>query len=150
MFLLDTHVVSELRKRNADVNVLHWSRIQLASSLFVSSITILELETGILRIERNDPTQGAALRMWLDHHVLNAFAGRTLPIDTQVAKRCGHLHVRDPRSECAGLIAATTLLHVMMLVTRNTVDFEFCGAALLNPWISQLNEETAHHSSALL
>ncbi|KOP52917.1 twitching motility protein PilT [Pseudomonas coronafaciens pv. porri] len=150
MFLLDTHVVSELRKRNADVNVLHWSRIQLASSLFVSSITILELETGILRIERNDPTQGAALRMWLDHHVLNAFAGRTLSIDTQVAKRCGHLDVHDPRSECAGLIAATTLLHVMMLVTRNTVDFEFCRAALLNPWISQLNEETAHHSSALL
>ncbi|RMT54231.1 PIN domain-containing protein [Pseudomonas coronafaciens pv. atropurpurea] len=150
MFLLDTHVVSELRKRNADVNVLHWSRIQLASSLFVSSITILELETGILRIERNDPTQGAALRMWLDHHVLNAFAGRTLSIDTQVAKRYGHLHVHDPRSEFAGLIAATTLLHVMMLVTRNTVDLEFCGAALLNPWISQLNEETAHHSSALL
>ncbi|POD71974.1 VapC toxin family PIN domain ribonuclease [Pseudomonas syringae group genomosp. 3] len=148
MFLLDTNVVSELRKRNADANVLRWSRTQMASSLFISSITILELETGILRIERRDPTQGAALRMWLDHHVLKAFAGRILPIDTQVAKRCAQLHVPDPRSECDALIAATALVHGMTVVTRNTAEFKSSGAALLNPWISQLNEETAHYSSA--
>ncbi|RMV26859.1 type II toxin-antitoxin system VapC family toxin [Pseudomonas syringae group genomosp. 3] len=148
MFLLDTNVVSELRKRNADANVLRWSRTQMASSLFISSITILELETGILRVERRDPTQGAALRMWLDHHVLKAFAGRILPIDTQVAKRCAQLHVPDPRSECDALIAATALVHGMTVVTRNTADFKSSGAALLNPWISQLNEETAYDSSA--
>ncbi|AAO55517.1 MULTISPECIES: type II toxin-antitoxin system VapC family toxin [Pseudomonas syringae group] len=148
MFLLDTNVVSELRKRNADANVLRWSRTQMASSLFISSITILELETGILRVERRDPTQGAALRMWLDHHVLKAFAGRILPIDTQVAKRCAQLHVPDPRSECDALIAATALVHGMTVVTRNTADFKSSGAALLNPWISQLNEETAYYSSA--
>ncbi|KPZ21648.1 MULTISPECIES: type II toxin-antitoxin system VapC family toxin [Pseudomonas syringae group] len=148
MFLLDTNVVSELRKRNADANVVRWSRTRMASSLFISSITILELETGILRIERRDPTQGAALRMWLDHHVLKAFAGRILPIDTQVAKRCAQLHVPDPRSECDALIAATALVHGMTVVTRNTADFKSSGAALLNPWISQLNEETAYYSSA--
>lgn len=148
MFLLDTNVVSELRKRNADSNVLRWSRTQMASSLFISSITILELETGILRVELRDPTQGAALRMWLDHHVLKAFAGRILPIDTQVAKRCAQLHVPDPRSECDALIAATALVHGMTVVTRNTADFKSSGAALLNPWISQLNEETAYYSSA--
>ncbi|RML16791.1 PIN domain protein [Pseudomonas syringae pv. maculicola] len=148
MFLLDTNVVSELRKRNADANVLRWSRTQMASSLFISSITILELETGILRVERRDPTQGAALRMWLDHHVLKAFAGRILPIDTQVAKRCAQLNVPDPRSECDALIAATALVHGMTVVTRNTADFKSSGAALLNPWISQLNEETAYYSSA--
>ncbi|MCF5225929.1 type II toxin-antitoxin system VapC family toxin [Pseudomonas syringae] len=148
MFLLDTNVVSELRKRNADANVLRWSRTQMASSLFISSITILELETGILRVERRDPTQGAALRMWLDHHVLKAFAGRILPIDTQVAKRCAQLHVPDPRSECDALIAATALVHGITVVTRNTADFKSSGAALLNPWISQLNEETAYYSSA--
>ncbi|WP_147482330.1 type II toxin-antitoxin system VapC family toxin, partial [Pseudomonas syringae] len=113
-----------------------------------SSITILELETGILRVERRDPTQGAALRMWLDHHVLKAFAGRILPIDTQVAKRCAQLHVPDSRSECDALIAATALVHGMTVVTRNTADFKSSGAALLNPWISQLNEETAYYSSA--
>lgn len=147
MFLLDTNVVSELRKRNADANVLRWSRTRLASSLFISSITILELETGILRIERRDTTQGAALRMWLDHHVLKAFAGRILPIDTQVAKRCARLHVPDPRSECDALIAATALVHGMTVVTRNTADFQSCGVALLNPWISQLNEDAAHYAS---
>ncbi len=86
MFLLDTNVVSELRKRNADTNVVRWSRDHMASSLFISAITVLELETGVLRIR--DPTQGAALRLWLEHNVLKAFAGRILAVDTQVARRC--------------------------------------------------------------
>ncbi|MDF7794085.1 type II toxin-antitoxin system VapC family toxin [Pseudomonas syringae] len=148
MFLLDTNVVSELRKRTADANVLRWSRTQMASSLFISSITILELETGILRIERRDPIQGAVLRMWLDQHVLKAFAGRILTVDTQVARRCAQLHVPDPRSECDALIAATALVHGMTVVTRNTMDFQSCGVALLNPWVSQLNEEAAVYSRA--
>ncbi|SDX01629.1 hypothetical protein SAMN05444064_11070 [Pseudomonas syringae] len=146
MFLLDTNVVSELRKRNADTNVVRWSRDHMASSLFISAITVLELETGVLRIERRDPTQGAALRLWLEHNVLKAFAGRILAVDTQVARRCAQLHVPDPRSECDALIAATALVHGMTVVTRNTGDFQSCGVALLNPWVSQLNEDTARHS----
>lgn len=148
MFLLDTNVVSELRKRSPDANVLRWSRSHMASSLFISSITILELETGILRVERRDPIQGAALRTWLEHHVLKAFAGRILAVDTAVAKRCAHLHIPDPRSECDALIAATALVHGMTVVTRNTADFQPCNVALLNPWISQLNEEPAGYSTA--
>ena len=148
MFLLDTNVVSELRKRSPDANVLKWSRSHMASSLFISSITLLELETGVLRVERRDPIQGAALRTWLEHHVLKAFAGRILAVDTAVAKRCAHLHIPYPRNECDALIAATALVHGMTVVTRNTADFQPCNVALLNPWISQLNEEPASDSTA--
>lgn len=148
MFLLDTNVVSELRKRSPDANVLRWSRSHMASSLFISSITLLELETGVLRVERRDPIQGAAFRTWLEHHVLKAFAGRILAVDTAVAKRCSQLHIPDPRSECDALIAATALVHGMTVVTRNTADFQPCNVALLNPWISQLNEEPASYSTA--
>lgn len=148
MFLLDTTVVSELRKRNPDGAVLRWSRSHMASGLFISSITLLELETGILRIERRDPIQGVALRSWLEHHVMKAFAGRILAVDVAVAKRCAQLHIPDPRSERDALIAATALVHGMTVVTRNTADFQSCGVALLNPWISQLNEEPARYSTA--
>ncbi|MBX8531824.1 type II toxin-antitoxin system VapC family toxin [Pseudomonas cichorii] len=141
MFLLDTNVVSELRKRNADANVVRWANDHASASLFISAITVMELETGILRIERRDPIQGAALRTWLEHHVLKAFAGRILAVDTTVAKRCAQLHTPDPRSECDALIAATALVHGMKVVTRNTTDFEQCGVMVLNPWISQLHEE---------
>ncbi|MEX5574095.1 type II toxin-antitoxin system VapC family toxin [Pseudomonas lijiangensis] len=148
MFLLDTNVVSELRKRNADTNVVRWAHEHPAASLFISAITIMELETGILRIERRDPIQGAALRTWLEHHVLKAFAGRILAVDTVVAKRCARLHIPDPRSECDALIAATALVHGMKVVTRNTADFQHCGVPVLNPWVSQLHEELAPYRTA--
>ncbi|WP_164666733.1 type II toxin-antitoxin system VapC family toxin, partial [Pseudomonas viridiflava] len=67
---------------------------------------------------------------------------------TAVAKRCAQLHIPDPRSECDALIAATALVHGMTVVTRNTADFQPCNVALLNPWISQLNEEPASYSTA--
>lgn len=137
MYLLDTNVVSELRKAKAgkaDKNVRAWAESVLATSMFVSSITILELETGILLVERRDPTQGALLRTWLDGHVLPAFAGRILSIDVAVALRCAKLHVPDPRSDRDALIAATALVHGMTVVTRNVADFELTGVAILNPW----------------
>jgi predicted nucleic acid-binding protein len=137
MYLLDTNVVSELRKAKAgkaDKNVRAWAESVLATSMFVSSITILELETGILLVERRDPTQGALLRTWLDGHVLPAFAGRILSIDVAVALRCAKLHVPDPSSDRDALIAATALVHGMTVVTRNVADFEPTGVAILNPW----------------
>ncbi|WP_166366704.1 type II toxin-antitoxin system VapC family toxin [Pseudomonas akapageensis] len=134
MFLLDTNVVSELRKSKADKNVVAWAKTVVPSSLFISAITLLELETGVLRIERRDPTQGASLRTWLQNHVLPAFSGRILAIDSVVARRCAQLHVPDPRSECDALIAATALVHGLTIVTRNVADFEATGAELLNPW----------------
>lgn len=137
MFVLDTNVVSELRKvraGRADPNVAAWSESVDAAELFVSAITIMELELGVLSIERKDATQGALLRSWLEQHVLPEFSGRTLPIDTAVAQRCARLHVPDRRGERDALIAATALVHGMTVVTRNVADFEATGVPILNPW----------------
>jgi len=138
MFLLDTNVVSELRKvkaGKADRHVAAWAARVPVSSLFVSAITILELETGVLLVLRRDPRQGALLRAWLDLQVLPAFCDRVLPVDTAVAQRCAALHVPDPRSERDALIAATAIVHHMTMVTRNVTDFAALGAGLLNPWV---------------
>lgn len=137
MFILDTNVVSELRKvrhGKADPNVAAWCESHDAANLFVSAITIMELELGVLQIERKDATQGALLRSWLEQHVLPEFSGRTLPVDTAVAQRCAQLHIPDRRGERDALIAATALVHGMTVVTRNVSDFKPTGVPLLNPW----------------
>ena len=137
MFVLDTNVVSELRKvrpGKADANVSAWTQSVDAADLFVSAITIMELELGVLSIERRDVTQGGMLRAWLEQQVLPEFAGRTLPVDTAVAQRCARLHVPDRRGERDALIAATALVHGMTVVTRNVADFKFSGVPLVNPW----------------
>jgi len=137
MFLVDTNVVSELRKARTpriDNNVLAWSSGVSTSSVFVSVVTILELEKGVLGVARRDTDQAAILRRWLDEHVLTAFAERILPIDTAVARRCAALHVPDPRPERDALIAATALVHALVVVTRNVVDFASLGVRTLDPW----------------
>lgn len=137
MYLLDTNVVSELRKAKSgkvDKNVLTWASSVSATSLYLSAITILELETGTLLVERRDSAQGAVLRSWLKAHVLPAFSERILAVDTAVAQCCAKLHVPDPRSDRDALIAATALVHGMTMVTRNVQDFEPTGVAILNPW----------------
>ena len=137
MFLLDTNVVSELRKAKAgkaDANVSTWAGSVPFGSLFISAITLLELEIGVLQVERRDAAQGSILRAWLDRHVLPAFHDRILPIDVVVARRCARLHVPDPRAERDALIAATALVHGMTVVTRNVSDFQHTGVPLLNPW----------------
>ncbi len=141
MYVLDTNVVSELRKiraGKADPNVAAWAEKVDATDLFVSAITIMELELGILLIERKDATQGAILRAWLEQHVLPEFFERTLPVDTAVAQRCARLHVPDRCSERDALIAATALVHGMTIVTRNVADFQASGVTILNPWESSL------------
>lgn len=140
MFVLDTNVVSELRKVRAgktDPNLAAWAESVDAAELFVSAITIMELELGVLAIERKDPAQGAILRTWLEDHVLTEFLERTLPVDTAVAQRCARLHVPDRRGERDALIAATALVHGMTVVTRNTADFEPTGVDILNPWLAR-------------
>lgn len=135
MFLLDTNVVSELRvPKRAEISVLAWASSQPVAAQFLSSITILELELGVLRMERKDAAQGAALRAWLDGQVLPQFAGRVLAFDQSVALRCAKLHFPDPRAERDAVIAATALVHGMTVVTRNTDDFVLTGVPLLNPW----------------
>ncbi len=137
MYLLDTNVVSELRKvqaGRADVRVAQWADGVDAADLYVSAITVQELEIGVLLAQRRDSAQGAVFRTWLDSHVLPAFAGRILPVDLAVALRSARLHVPDPRPVRDGLIAATALVHGLTIVTRNVADFAPCGVRLLNPW----------------
>jgi len=137
MFLLDTNVISELRKAGdgrADTHVTTWLARQDAASFFISAITLMELEIGVLQVERRDPVQGARLRIWLDTQVLPEFAERSLPIDARVALQCARLHVPDPRAERDALIAATALVHGMAVVTRNVGDFKATGVPILNPW----------------
>lgn len=139
MFLLDTNVISELRKAHsgkADKNVVTWARKTHASVLFISIITILELEMGILQKERKDPEQGAVLRSWLDSHVLTTFAERILPLDLAAARMTARIHVPHPCSERDAMIAATALVHGMTIVTRNKKDFVATGVDILNPWES--------------
>lgn len=135
MFLLDTNVLSELRRRErTHPKVAAWADTVHASDLFLSAITILEIEAGTLQLARRDAIQGRVLRAWIDGKVLPAFADRILPIDTAVAQRCARLHVPDPRAERDALIAATALVQRMRVVTRNVADFQPMGVDLLNPW----------------
>jgi predicted nucleic acid-binding protein len=137
MYLLDTNVVSELREprsRPADRRVLRWARSVPAHDLYLSVVSILELQLGMLQIERRDPIQGEILRVWIKGKILSRFAGKILPIDTEIAQRCAALHVPDPRSERDAYIAATALVHNMTVVTRNAADFAPTGVPVLNPW----------------
>ena len=137
MYVLDTNVLSELRKvrlGKADANVAAWAESVDAADLFVSAITLMELELGVLSMERKDAARGTVLRAWLDEQVLPEFSGRTLAVDTAVALRCAKLHVPDRRSERDALIAATALVHGMAVVSRNVADFKQTGVTVVNPW----------------
>ena len=137
MYLLDTNLISELRKARAgkaNEKVTAWAAGVPVASLFVSVITLQELEIGILLAERRDPPQGSVLRTWLEDHVLPGFADRILPVDTAVARRSAALHVPDPRPVRDALIAATALVHGLTVVTRNVDDFRPTGVEVLDPW----------------
>jgi predicted nucleic acid-binding protein len=138
MYLLDTNVISELRKvraGKADPNVSRWGREVPGASLYLSAIVVQELEIGTLQMERKDPAQGAILRNWLEEHVLPVFNDRILPVDANVARKSAALHVHNPRPYRDGFIAATALVFGMTLVTRNTDDFQRTDVRLLNPWL---------------
>jgi predicted nucleic acid-binding protein len=137
IYLLDTNVISELRKAKtpkANKNVIAWIESIPSSRLFISVITVLELEMGILSLERKDKKQGQVLRRWFEDHVLPTFRDRTLEISIPIALKCAKLHVPDPKSDRDAMIAATALNHGMTIATRNTQDFKHTGVELFNPW----------------
>lgn len=137
MFLLDTNVVSELRRVRsgcADLGVVAWAEQADPAALFLSVVSLHELELGVRLKQHRDPRQGQLLRQWLDQQVVPSFAGRILPIDEAVARCSAALHVPDPRPLRDGLIAATALVHAMVVVTRNVGDFLPTGVEVLNPW----------------
>jgi hypothetical protein len=135
MFVLDTNVVSELRKTTkGNPGVLAWAKQQKQDQLFVSVMTIMEIEAGILLMERKDRGQGAVLRGWFDNTVLPGFTNRILPVDTAVARYCAQLQVPQPKPVHDAMIAATALVHGMTVVTRNVPDFQGTGVAIMNPF----------------
>ena len=139
MFLLDTNLVSELRKvrlGRADANVARWADQVDPADLYLSVIVVQELEIGIRLAERRDPAQGAVFRAWMDTQVLPAFSGRILPVDTAIALRSATLHVPDPRPVREALITATALVLRMTVVTRHVADFAPTGVPVLNPWMA--------------
>lgn len=144
MYLLDTNVVCELRKPRKgkkgaiDRHVGSWASGVAVNALFLTSITILEIETGILLAERKDRAKGGVLRAWLESHVLVAFAGRILPVDLAVVRKCAGLHVPNRMEDRDALIAATALAHGMTIVTRNVSDFEPSGVPMINPWLPSI------------
>jgi predicted nucleic acid-binding protein len=137
-YLLDTNVISELRKSGdrADPKVRAWARAQRTSELWLSVITIMEVEIGVARVEKRDGRQGTTLRRWLERDLLPAFEGRLLPIDLAVARRAAALHVPDPRPERDVLIAATASERGLIVVTRNVSDFASLDVDLFDPWSS--------------
>ena len=137
MFVLDTNVISELRhgKLHQSAEVRAWAAGQPSSRLFLSAISILELEIGIRTLERRTPPQGSALRVWLAG-VRVAFAGRILPFTESTAPVCASLHIPDRRSERDAMIAATAIEHGFAVVTRNVSDFADTGLTVVNPWLA--------------
>ena len=142
MYLLDTNVISELRKiplGRADLHVERWAKTTQAADLFISVITVEELEIGVRLALRQNADQGAVLHRWLHHYVLPAFQGRILAIDTAIALRSAALHVPNPRPIRDALIAATAGVHHMQVVTRNAADFAGTGVSVTNPWSSDVS-----------
>ena len=137
MYLLDTNVISELRKAKsgrANNKVVQWASAVDVELLYTSSITLLEIEIGVRRLERKDSAQGAVLRNWFDSQVLPVFSGRILAFDTDAALTCAPLHVPNRRPDRDSMIAAIAINHRFAVVTRNDCDFQQLGVEIVNPW----------------
>jgi predicted nucleic acid-binding protein len=136
MYLLDTDVISDLRRRDRIApDALHWLDSIVETELFISAVTVFEIQRGALRRRRRDEVQGALFIDWISRLVIPSFSGRTLVFDADIALLCAALHVPDPRPERDAMIAATALHHGMVVVTRNVRDFAPMGVPVLNPWL---------------
>jgi toxin FitB len=137
MYLLDTNVVSEFRKitmRRGNQNVVRWAESVRSETLYLSSVTILEIDTGILLLERRDEEAAGNIRRWLVDYVLPEFSDRIMPLDVEEARQCAILMARQTRPYRDALIGATAIASGFTLVTRNVRDFEGMPVKLFNPW----------------
>jgi predicted nucleic acid-binding protein len=135
MFLLDTNILSEFRRpERANPGVIAWAKGTTPADLFISAITLFEIELGAAQAARKDLAKGKILRIWIETQVMPVFEGRIIPVDVPIAQRCAALHVPDPRPQRDSLIAATALVHRMTVITRNVRDFEPMSVKLFNPW----------------
>lgn len=142
MYILNTNVISEIRKSasgKADTNVLAWAKSVDAEDLYLSAITLSEIEIGVLSMERRDERQGAALRDWLENYIKIHFRDRILSIDAAVARENAAINVPDRTPTMDGLIAATAIANNMIVVTRNTGDFPWVKT--INPWLYTGNSD---------
>nr|WP_255758764.1 type II toxin-antitoxin system VapC family toxin [Neisseria lisongii] len=136
---MDTNIISEMRRPSrANPNVKSWLDKQNHQHLYTSAAVMMELERGVLGMERKDRTQGEILRRWLEEVVKPAFTNRILPIDETTARICAAMHIPDKAPENDAWIAATARQHGLTLVTRNTADFERTGARLFNPFAAEI------------
>ncbi|MDO4683703.1 MAG: type II toxin-antitoxin system VapC family toxin [Lautropia sp.] len=137
MFLLDTDIISELRRAAhglSDPGVVAWARATDPTLMRTSVIVLMEIEHGIQRLERKDPAQGRQLRHWFEHQVRPAFGAHALPADLETALICAGLHTRAPRSPHDTLIGATAIRHGLTVVTRNVRDFQAMDVPTLDPF----------------
>ena len=145
MYLLDTPVISELRKAKTgrcDAGVMRWASGVARQNLYMSAISLLELENSVAKAERKDRVQAAPLRSWLDDQVMKAFDGRILPVDAGVVKKRAALNHAESKSERDALVVATAQLHGLVLVTRNVAAFKTTRVKLFNPWGYTPEEES--------
>ncbi len=135
MFLVDTNVISEIRKgQRSDANVSNWYAAVDESHLFISSLTVGEIRKGTeLARRRGDFSQADMLDAWLET-VLRGFSGRILTVDSSVADTWGHISAIRPVPVVDALLAATAKVHNLTLVTRNTSDVEGLGVGVMNPF----------------
>ena len=137
MYLLDTNIVSELRKLETGKihpQVYRWIKSNGFTHTYISAVTLAEIQTGILSLARKDKAQAASLDNWFTNRLLPAYRTKTLPVDTKVALIYAQLNVPNKRPINDAYIAATAIAHNLKLVTRNIQDFQGMPITLENPF----------------